>query len=215
MEFNQNQSREYGTDVLNQTAQASNSTYGLYDPHPYLKDRVHSDNRTRTSFQDSNVFGYKQDSNVTWQNPGRDTKGAGIRSGVYNHAYSSPDNVVYDPNATMAQTATVAGQTFVAPTPDMYQHNDPQIPKSRLGAEVFGMADFNRQAAKADLQSRDAHWLSQGKTENSVAGLNISPQDRKQLNLHSAYSNHQPVSYQAPAEELKTSVLDSWKNSKI
>ena len=54
-----------------------------------MKDRINLDNRTTTSFQDSNVFGYKLNNNVTWQDPERDVKSAGIRSGDYINAFRS------------------------------------------------------------------------------------------------------------------------------
>lgn len=215
MDYRTIQSREYNTDVLNAQNQSAAGAYGLHDPHPYLRDRQNSDNRTRTSFQDSNVFGYKQDTNVTWQNTGRDDRSAGIRSGVYDHAHKSVDNVVYDPSAPMAATGTLAHQTYVTPSQDMYQHNDPQVPKSRLGAEVFGMADFDRHAARQDLQSSHAHWLSQSKTVNAGAAEAMTHQDRKQQDLSSALSTHQATPAQPGPEEVKSGALDSWKNAKI
>ena len=214
MEFQNNKAREYYTDVLNTHTDNTNDNHALYDPHPYLKDRINSDNRTRTSFQDSNVFGYKINNNVTWQDPGRDVKSAGIRSGDYIHAFKSTDNIVYDPNAPMAGQTTQSHQSYVQPTPDMYLHNDPQVPKSRLGEEIFGMKDFNRQAAAQDLQSRDEHWLKQSEVQANKPSNSLSHQDRKQLELHSSLSNHEPIPYHPAPQEFHNTVLDTWKDPK-
>ena len=213
MESRDIRAREYNTDVLNAKNGVNGATHTLYEPHPYLADRQNSDNRTRTSFQDSNVFGYKVDNNSTWQNTGRDTKSAGIRSGVYINAHTSSDNMLYDPNAQMKGNDTLSRQSYVAPTPDMYQHYDPQVSKARLGEELYGVTEFDKQTVKQDLQSRDEHWMkaAQGsKTTPEVAGL--AHQDRKQFELHSSQSNHQPSTYQKPTTEYKIDSLASWKD---
>ena len=115
MEARTLKSREYNTDIFNTRSSATNGTTGLYDPHPYLRDQVNSDNRTRTSFQDSNIFGYKEDKNVTWQGTGRDDRPAGIRTETYNLAFHSPDNVLYNPEASMGVHKTHTQKTYVEP----------------------------------------------------------------------------------------------------
>lgn len=210
MESRELKQREYNTDVLNAKNAAGYGQHTLYDPHPFLKDRIHSDNRARTSFQDSNIFGYKVDNNATWQNTGRENKGVGIRSGDYVHAHRSTDNVVYDPKAPMAGITTNTQHTFIQPTPEMYRQDDPQIPKSRLGEEIFGLKQFNRQAASQDLLSQDKYWLRHvDKTVNVDNGEGLTPNDRRQLNLASSLSEHRPSPYQPPPKELRNETLSS------
>lgn len=210
MESRELKLREYNTDVLNAKNGVSNGQHTLYDPHPFLKDRMNSDNRARTSFQDSNIFGYKVDNNATWQNTGRDNKGVGIRSGDYVHAHRSTDNVVYDPNAPMAGITTNTQHTHTLPTAEMYRQDDPQIPKSRLGEEIFGLAQFNRQAASKDLQSQDKYWLRHvDPTVNVDRNEGLTPNDRRQLNLVSSISEHRPSPYQPPPKELRNETLSS------
>lgn len=211
MESRQLKSREYNTDVLNAKNGHSNGANTLYDPHPYLRDRMHSDNRARTSFQDSNIFTYKEGNNVTWQNTGRDDKPAGIRSGVYVNAHKSTDNVIYDPSAPMAGVHTATRESYVQPTPEMYHHNDPTVPKSRLGAEIFGVQQFDRQAVRKDLLPQDEFWLRHtDKTKDGTPVQQLKPQDRRQLELHSSQSNYQPVPYQPAPKEYRNETLSSW-----
>lgn len=206
-------SREYNTDIFNVRSGASNGGAQLYDPHPFLKDRQHSDNRTRTSFQDSNIFGYKEGNNVTWQGTGRLDKPAGIKSGTYVHAHHSNDNVIYDPAAGMASSLTQTRDAHMQPTPDMYKHNDPQVPKSRLGEEIFGVKQFDRQAVRSDLLPQDEYWLRRTTaTKNTAEAEQMRPEERRQRELHSTYSNIQPSGYEAKPKELKHETLAHWMN---
>lgn len=203
-------SREYNTDVFNVRSDATNGGYGLYDPHPFLRDRQNSDNRTRTSFQDSNIFTYKDGNNVTWQGTGRQEKPAGIKSGVYVNAHRSTDNVIYDPTAPMASSLTQTKQAYIPPTPEMY-HNDPTVPKSRLGEEIFGIKQFDRQAARKDLLPNDEYWLRhtdfERDTEEKAA---MTPEERKQRDLRSTYLPFQTTPYQPKPKEFKNETLSSW-----
>jgi hypothetical protein len=205
--------RDYNTDIFNTKNGASNGGYGLYDPHPYLKEQQNSDTRTRTSFQDSNIFGYKEGQNVTWQGTGRDNKPAGIRSGTYVNAHKSTDNVIYDPAIGMATSHTAAKDGYQQPTPELYQQHDYTVPKSRLGEEIFGMKQFNRQAVKNELLSGDDYWLKHTDPTKNIEE-NLTPAERRQRDLVSQMGSMQLGDYkQQPREETKMhATLDHWIN---
>lgn len=213
MEARQLKSREYNTDIFNTRSSGTNGSTGLYDPHPYLKDRVYSDNRTRTSFQDSNIFGYKEDKNVTWQGTGRDDRAEGIRTETYNLAFHSPDNVLYNPEASMAVHKTQAQKTFVEPEKEMYYYNDPRVPKSRLGEEVFGVKAFDRSAASKELLAGDKHWLRHNDFTRDHEVEGISPEERKQKELIGQISEYQIEGPVVKTGELKLETLSSWKDA--
>ena len=214
MESRENKLREYNTDVLNSKNGGSYGGSTLYDPHPFLKDRQHCDTRARTSFQDSNIFGYKNDNNVTWQNTGREGKGVGIKSGVYDHARISADNVVFDPRAPMAGMVSNTAQHYVVPTPDMYRQDDPQVPKSRLGEEIYGHKDFNRQAVRSDLQSQNTYWLRHNDATSNVDNQEgLTPSDKRQRDLVSSQSNQIQAPYQQlPPRDFRHESNSSWQD---
>jgi len=210
MEARQLKSREYNTDIFNTRGSGTNGAAGLYDPHPFLKDRVNSDNRTRTSFQDSNIFGYKEDKNVTWQGTGRDDRPAGIRTETYALSYHSPDNVLYNPEAGMAAHSTQAQKTYVEPEREMYFYNDPRVPKSRLGEEVFGTREFNRAEASKDLMAGDKHWLRHADFTRDHEVEGITPEERKQRELVGQISDYQATAPALKTRELRHETLSSW-----
>lgn len=215
MEARNLKSREYNTDIFGVRAQTANGSTHLYDPHPFLKDQQNAETRTRTSFQDSNIFGYKEDKNVTWQGTGRADKSAGIRTEDYRLAAHTPGHVLYNPEAGMAVHQTHTKRTHVEPERDLYTFNDPRVPKSRLGEEVFGVRDFDRQAAKKDLLSGDVNWLKHNQFERDTAEKEqMRPEDRKQKELASSYANHGLQANPTKPKEYNMETMASWKDPK-
>lgn len=208
MEARNNWARFNSSDVFNTKSGEANGHSTLYDPHPYLKDRVNSDNRTRTSFQDSNIFGYKEGENVTWQGTGRADRAAGIKAGTYHLSSHTPGHTLYNPEAGMSMHQTHTKQTYVEPTKDLYTHNDPTIPKSRLGEEVFGVKEFDRAAAKQDLLPQDAFWLRHvDKTKNTEDVVALSPEERR---IKEVYGTHEGA--KIGHGDLKHATLADWRN---
>ena len=196
------------SDIFHVKQKQTNGTNNLYDPHPYLRERENCDNRTRTSFQDSNIFGYKQAQDVTWQGAGREERPAGIKTDSYHLASHTPGHTLYNPTASMAMHQTHTQQTFVEPERDMYSHNDPTVPKSRLGAEVYGVTDFNRQAVRQDLLSNDHNWLKHNEpAKNTEEAVALNPAERR---IKEVYGNHENANFQN--KDLKHSALDDWRN---
>jgi hypothetical protein len=103
---------------------------------------------------------YKDDKNVTWQEPGRRGKGAGIRTEHYNLAYHTPGHVLHNPEAGLAGHETTTKSTHVLPESELYYHNDPRIPASRLGEEVFGYKELDKKTAKKELLPADKPWIN-------------------------------------------------------
>jgi hypothetical protein len=196
------------SDIFHANNTTANGGSELYNPHPFLQDKQHSDNRTRTSFQDSNIFGYKEGQNQTWQGTGRADRSAGIKTDSYTLAGHTPGHTLYNPEAGMAMNQTHARQTFVQPEQDMYAHNDPSLPKSRLGEEVYGVRDFDRQAAKADLMPNDAYWLrTTDRTNNIADAVPMTPNERRIKDVYGTYEGAKPGH-----GELKHATLEDWRN---
>lgn len=204
-------SREYNTDVFNVRNGYTNGAAGLYDPHPYLRDRDNCETRARTSFQDSNIFSYKEDQNVTWQNQGRADKQGGKKAGAYPLHYHSPDNVIYNPAAGMSESQSTLRGDYVQPDKDAYMHNDPNVPKGRLGEEIYGTKQFNRQAARKDLLPNDDYWLRHTDFErDTVEKQAMRPEERRLRDLYGTYSGQAPPAFEAKPKEFKNETLSNW-----
>jgi hypothetical protein len=213
MEGRELASKFKSSDIFCVKSGVTNGTSQLYDPHPFLKDQVNADNRTRTSFQDSNIFGYKQELNQTWQGTGRQERVAGIKTDNYHLASHTPGHTLYNPEAGLAMHKTHTKETFVEPEPEMYYHNDPRVPKSRLGEEIFGVRDFDRQAAKKDLLPNDDHWLRfVEKKKPTAEEEQFTPTQRKLNMLYGTYHGEGPIAFEHQEKELKHETRADWRN---
>jgi hypothetical protein len=201
-------SRDYNTDVFNTKNTATNGTNGVNAQHTYNQE----DGRNRTSYQDSNIFGYKDNDNNTWQNSGRDQKHTGIKSGGYINALKSQDNVIYDPTA-MSESFTNSRQSLQQPTPELYHQHDSQVSKSRLGHELYGTEQFNRQTAKQELFPNDEYWLRHVDNKKETHE-GLTPQERRQRdNLGNNIPNVQVPQNQLPVASAKLQDnVSHWRN---
>lgn len=207
MEARQLKSREYNTDIFNVRSRATNGANGGAVSYSYAPDAASSEPLERSSGQDPRIFGA---AGV----PGGVERASGIRTEPYVLAYHSPDNVLYNPEASMAVHASQTHKTYVEPERDLYFHNDPRVPKSRLGEEVFGTRTFDRQAVRQELLPGDKHWLRHADFVRDSEVEGVTPEERKQRELVGQISEHQPVSFARKANDLRTDSLASWKDAR-
>lgn len=117
MEARQLKQREYFTDIFNARSTTSAQSSRPIHQNPNAAPTV------RASYQDSNIFGYKQNENQTWQEPGRQDRGRTELKQNYQQARHSAGMTLSNPESPMKHHKTVTHQTHIAPETEHYKIN--------------------------------------------------------------------------------------------
>lgn len=231
--------REYNTDIFNSkpttapVAQASSKIHSSHHPtgfsnhgaknaplndrnHPHLREKIHAEKASRTSFQDSNIFGYKNDSNVTWQENGRSDK---IRK---REAQYSPHKTQKGQPAPIDHGQKDAGVTSNAHefVPKPVSIPDNSAAGSKYGKEFHGQdQDFNRYQASFDLSSSSKNWMT-SKAPNRQQTGKLDAKTRKQAELGSDWNrntempdvNYDKQRHQEQKKDFKIPANMNWNN---
>jgi hypothetical protein len=102
----------------------------------------------RASYQDSNIFGYKDPQNSTWQEPGRVDRNRTELKTHYHLSNHSAGMTLSNPGSPMKHNQTEKQARHVLPSQEMYYHNKRSTPLERKGQEFYGTTQYEKERRK-------------------------------------------------------------------
>ncbi len=170
-------SREYNTDIFNARQGA-----GQQKAYEGIKSNPFAAPVVRATYQDSNIFNYKDQSNPTWQPTDWVSRKKPLLKQSCTQAKHSADMPLDNSHSSMKHIQTTSQATHTMPTKELYNVNNPTDALVRKGTEFYGTPNYNKEARK-DLMSADANWNNHTVRTSNVDNNN-NPSAHKKQRVH-------------------------------